>query len=362
MKSILALCLAVVFSASSFSAVNPEFTPQWKVGDSWSVLNRSILDYRPAISQSSKYSKRVAGPVDEILFTVLPMRTLDGRQCHVIQTQVHNPTNTEDSLGRWLLFIAKEDFTLVRVLSLRVSGIDTISRSIAVNPVIGEFYLPELASDCYVPFDFPNMPVGVFNEERTIHVPSSTQTITQRVTVIAPSIMRIELETTVGYGTYRTVQYWEKGRLWWSSIERTITRKNLATGKDTTEVEACPILMGTDKQPPQLTIKAMPDTLWPPNGKMVPVVVKIGVKDNYDPFPQVKFESISTNETDNSKGRSKSTEDYSWGGDSILSLRATRNGNGDGRIYKINYSATDASGNRSISAATVVVPHDRGDK
>ena len=43
-------------------------------------------------------------------------------------------------------------------------------------------------------------------------------------------------------------------------------------------------------------------------------------------------------------------------------LRAERSGKGNGRIYLITYSATDSSGNTSFAEATVIVPHDQGNK
>jgi hypothetical protein len=46
--------------------------------------------------------------------------------------------------------------------------------------------------------------------------------------------------------------------------------------------------------------------------------------------------------------------------DREFSLRAERTGGGSGRTYKITYSATDASGNKTTATATVVVPHDQG--
>jgi hypothetical protein len=46
-------------------------------------------------------------------------------------------------------------------------------------------------------------------------------------------------------------------------------------------------------------------------------------------------------------------EDYN------ISLRAERQGKGDGRIYTITYEATDDSGNSATASATVTVPHNQ---
>lgn len=54
------------------------------------------------------------------------------------------------------------------------------------------------------------------------------------------------------------------------------------------------------------------------------------------------------------QGADISTEDY------FFSLRAERAGKGDGRVYTITYTATDACGNSASASATVTVPHNKG--
>ena len=44
--------------------------------------------------------------------------------------------------------------------------------------------------------------------------------------------------------------------------------------------------------------------------------------------------------------------------DGKIFLRAERSGKSDGRIYTLIYQATDCSGNKAITSATVNVPHD----
>jgi hypothetical protein len=43
-----------------------------------------------------------------------------------------------------------------------------------------------------------------------------------------------------------------------------------------------------------------------------------------------------------------------------LSLRAERSGGGTGRVYTIEVTCRDASGNTSQATGTVSVPHDQG--
>jgi hypothetical protein len=45
-----------------------------------------------------------------------------------------------------------------------------------------------------------------------------------------------------------------------------------------------------------------------------------------------------------------------------LSLMADRAGNGNGRIYTVSVSCTDAAGNSKSATTTVTVPHDQGKK
>ncbi len=113
-----------------------------------------------------------------------------------------------------------------------------------------------------------------------------------------------------------------------------------------------------DTTPPTLSIILSPATLWPPNNKLMPVTVTIAVKDDYDPMPDIKLESITANET----LAANDIQDAQLGGDDrSFSLAAKRDGNNmAGRIYTFTYSATDASGNKATASATVTVPHDQG--
>jgi len=117
-------------------------------------------------------------------------------------------------------------------------------------------------------------------------------------------------------------------------------------------------LESLDTTPPTLTVSLSPSTIWPPNGKLVPITATITVTDDYDPAPEIQLVSIMENETldfSDVKDAQPGTDDRSF------SLAAKRAGtNMAGRIYTVTYSATDASGNKVIASATVTVPHDQG--
>jgi hypothetical protein len=120
------------------------------------------------------------------------------------------------------------------------------------------------------------------------------------------------------------------------------------------EIQFTPV----DVTPPTLSFTLSPATLWPPNDKLVSVTAAITVKDDYDPEPEIKLESITASEPladGDIQDAQLGTDDRSF------SLAAKRAGtNMAGRIYTVTYSATDASGNKATASATVTVPHDQG--
>jgi len=113
-----------------------------------------------------------------------------------------------------------------------------------------------------------------------------------------------------------------------------------------------------DTIPPSLSVTLSPATLWPPNGKMVPITATITVKDDYDPQPEIKLVSITANEPldkDDIQVGKLFTDIRQF------QLKAKRAGtNLAGRIYTVTYIANDASGNQTESSATVTVPHEQG--
>lgn len=117
------------------------------------------------------------------------------------------------------------------------------------------------------------------------------------------------------------------------------------------------LLEKLDTAPPVLSVSVSPATLWPPNGKLIPITVTLTVKDDYDSQPEIKLESITANEA---LVASDIVEAKPGTDDRSFSLAAKREGsNKAGRIYTITYSATDASGNKTVASATVTVPHDQ---
>ena len=110
-----------------------------------------------------------------------------------------------------------------------------------------------------------------------------------------------------------------------------------------------------DVTPPSFTVTLTPNTL-PPNGKHVPITVTITAKDDYDPLPEIKLESITSSEmTEPSDIR----DAHLGTDDRQFMLKAESRGkNKAARFYTVIYSATDASGNKATASATVTVSHD----
>ena len=105
-----------------------------------------------------------------------------------------------------------------------------------------------------------------------------------------------------------------------------------------------------DTTPPSLTVILSPDTLVSQN-KLAAIKASFILKDDYDRMPEIKLESITANEFLGAND----FRDASYGlDDRYFKLLAASKSIG-GRIYTVTYSATDASGNRTIASATVTV-------
>lgn len=134
-----------------------------------------------------------------------------------------------------------------------------------------------------------------------------------------------------------------------------VTGADACTLKDT----ASTLVQVVDNTPPSIDVSVSPTSLWAPNHKMEPIVATVQVTDN---CPGVSFAltSVTSNEPDNGLGDGDTAgdiQDAALGtADTEISLRAERQGNGDGRIYTITYTATDASNNGDQAVAVVVVP------
>lgn len=97
--------------------------------------------------------------------------------------------------------------------------------------------------------------------------------------------------------------------------------------------------------------------LWPPNHKFVAVGIEGIVDEGGLPFTTT-ITSIQQDEPLDIDGSGHTEIDGVGVGSSVVNLRAERSGGGSGRLYFINFMATDTSQATCSGSVTVMVPHD----
>lgn len=116
-----------------------------------------------------------------------------------------------------------------------------------------------------------------------------------------------------------------------------------------------------DKTPPSITASASPTTLWPPDGKMVPVTITGMITDGVAGVNG----STATYAVVDEYGTVQPSGPVALGSNGsyvfTIPLQASRTENDqDGRRYTITVSAQDRAGNKGLAFAVVTVPHDQG--
>lgn len=97
---------------------------------------------------------------------------------------------------------------------------------------------------------------------------------------------------------------------------------------------------------------ASPDTIWPADGRFVPISLR-GVTDPDNGPVAVTVTGITQDEP------LTGSPDATGVGTATARVRASRAGNGDGRVYRIAFEARDPDGGVCTGTVTVCVPHDR---
>jgi hypothetical protein len=113
----------------------------------------------------------------------------------------------------------------------------------------------------------------------------------------------------------------------------------------------------TNNRPPDCSA-AVPSVsrLWPANHRMVPVAIT-GVTDPDGDPVALQVTQVSQDEPVNATGDGNTCPDASGVGTDTANLRAERSGNGDGRVYHVQFTASDGSGGSCTGEVTVCVPH-----
>ena len=188
--------------------------------------------------------------------------------------------------------------------------------------------------------------------------PLPTLTGECKVTILAPKATDNCAGIITGT-TSDSLEYTEQGTytVTWTYDDR---NRNTTTQTQTVVVD--------DVTAPEISVSVNPNILRPPNHKMVLITPTIYVSDNCDPNPTVVVTSITMNEEDETNAYDPIYDSTLGDGHTIndiqvingdVYLRAERSGKGPGRIYIIEYTATDASGNSATTTAAVTVPHDQ---
>jgi uncharacterized repeat protein (TIGR01451 family) len=99
--------------------------------------------------------------------------------------------------------------------------------------------------------------------------------------------------------------------------------------------------------------------LWPPNHKWVWSTIT-GVTDADGNPVTVAITGIWQDEPTNGLGDGDTAIDGQLGPGNSFAVRAERSGTGDGRVYHVNFSASDGVGGSCTGSATIGVPHDQG--
>jgi hypothetical protein len=99
--------------------------------------------------------------------------------------------------------------------------------------------------------------------------------------------------------------------------------------------------------------------LWPPNHKFVQIHIT-GITDADDDPVSVTVNRITQDEPLAHTCGGAGCPDAILSASGEIQLRAERNGNGNGRVYTIEYTANDGRGGTCDGSVRVCVPHDRG--
>lgn len=111
-----------------------------------------------------------------------------------------------------------------------------------------------------------------------------------------------------------------------------------------------------DTTPPIIDrLSATPASLWPPNNKMHRVTTSIDVSDIVDVSPVCELVGIQVNQVALGKNR---IMQYEITGPNTALLLAGRNGSSGDRVYALEVSCSDFSGNAISGTVDVIVPHD----
>jgi hypothetical protein len=136
------------------------------------------------------------------------------------------------------------------------------------------------------------------------------------------------------------------------AFDLTVSDGQLAGGPDRVVVTVV-----RPNDPPQCHLaQATPSgLLWPPNHKMVSVGLT-GISDPNGDGVSVVISRVTQDEPTNGLGDGDTSPDAVIQGNRVL-IRSERSGRGNGRVYEVHFTATDALGAVCEGSVLVKVPH-----
>jgi hypothetical protein len=176
----------------------------------------------------------------------------------------------------------------------------------------------------------------------------------------------LEEGTLLASGSVRT----EKGG---NPVRLTTTISNLTLGVHTVKLQVSdginpPVsdsitVTITDTTPPRLSPVPNQTHLWPPDHRMVRVLIQTNVSDNSG-LPVMLSALVASNEPETGLGEWDIGPDWNVvaidpvQGTIALDLRSERSERGSGRKYTVAITATDQAGNVATANTEILVPHD----
>lgn len=140
------------------------------------------------------------------------------------------------------------------------------------------------------------------------------------------------------------------------------TEWTLTVSDEEGQEESCSVfitIIDSDLPPDCSNATAAQQVLWPPNHKFVPVVVT-GVVDTENSEATVIVTGVTQDEPVNGLGSGDMAPDTATV-EGVTNVRAERSGDGDGRVYEVQFTATDSLGQSCAGSITVGVPHNKKD-
>jgi hypothetical protein len=119
------------------------------------------------------------------------------------------------------------------------------------------------------------------------------------------------------------------------------------------ETDAFAIRFQINSAPDCVAAFASPATIWPPDGRLAPVAIRNVIDPDGDP---VAITVTGVRQDEPLQGTANATGI----GTPSVQLRADRDGKGDGRVYRLSFTARDPQGASCTGTVAVCVPHDQG--